>query len=125
MWGESSTRFRLRIEGEPRDLPDDIKTVLFRVTQEALANIQRHSGASRVDLHLAFTPSGVQLRMEDNGRGFDTDFILRHPSRGIGLRNMRERLASIDGQFSLQSRPGQTVLVADVSEAAIARFARV
>jgi two-component system NarL family sensor kinase len=123
MWGESSTRFRLRLEGEPRDLPDDIKTVLFRVTQEALTNIQRHAGASRVDLQLTFNPEGVQLRMEDNGRGFDTDFMLRHPSRGIGLRNMRERLASIDGQLSVQSRPGQTVLLAAVPDSAIERFA--
>jgi len=61
--------------------------------------------------------------VQDNGRGFDTDAMLRHPSQGIGLRNMRERMASIDGQFSIQSRPGLTLLLAEVPEAAIERFA--
>ncbi|MFZ2989304.1 cache domain-containing protein [Ideonella sp.] len=124
MWGHSSTRYSLRVEGEPRELPDDIKTVLFRVCQEALTNIQKHAGASRIEMKLVYSASGLELKVQDNGRGFDTDFILRHPSRGIGLRNMRERLASIDGQLSIQSRLGQTVLTAAVPDAAIDRFSR-
>jgi len=123
MWGLSDTRFTLRVDGAPRDLPEDIKTVLFRVTQEALTNIQKHAGASRVDLRLVFSEGGVQLRVQDNGRGFDTEAILRHPSQGIGLRNMRERLASIDGRLSVQSRPGLTLVSADVPQTAIERFA--
>jgi two-component system NarL family sensor kinase len=125
MWGQSSTRFTLRVEGEAQDLPEAIKTVLFRVTQEALTNIEKHAGASRVDLLLTFNDAGLQLRIQDNGRGFDTDFMLRHPSRGIGLRNMRERLASIDGVLGVQSRHGQTLISAEVPAEAIERFARV
>jgi two-component system, NarL family, sensor kinase len=123
MWALSDLRFTLTVDGEPVDLPEDIKTVLFRVTQEALTNIEKHSGASRVELRLVFSEGGVQLRVQDNGRGFDTEAVLRHPSQGIGLRNMRERLASIDGSLDVQSRAGQTVVVADVPQAAIARFA--
>jgi len=122
MWGLSSTRFEMQVEGEPIDLPDAVKTVLFRVTQEVLNNIQKHSMASRVELHLKYAHDGVQLQVRDNGRGFDTEAIVRHPSQGIGLRNLRERLASIDAQLELASRPGQTLVTAWVPEAAIARF---
>ena len=122
MWGLSDTRFTIRVDGQAFDLPEDIKTVLFRVTQEALTNIQKHSGASRVDMRLVFSEGGVALHVQDNGRGFDTEAVLRHPSLGLGLRNMRERLGSIDGQLTVQSRPGLTEVVAKVPEAAIARF---
>jgi two-component system, NarL family, sensor kinase len=123
MWSLSGTRFTMAVDGVPFDLPDDIKTVLFRVTQEALTNIQKHAQASQVALTLVFSTGGVLLRVQDNGCGFDTEAVLRHPSRGIGLRNMRERLASIDGQLVVQSRPGATVVLAEVSDAAIRRFA--
>lgn len=125
MWGLSETRVTVRVDGPPVDLPEDIKTVLFRVTQEALTNIQKHAGASRVDLRLVFSEGGVQLQVQDNGQGFDTEAIGRHPSQGIGLRNMRERLASIGGRLSVQSRPGLTVVSAEVPATAIERFARV
>jgi two-component system, NarL family, sensor kinase len=123
MWTLSPTRFTMRVEGLAFDLPEDIKTVLFRVTQEALTNIQKHAQATQVDLRLVFSERSLQLRLQDNGQGFDTDAVLRHPRRGIGLRNMRERLASIDAHLDLSSRPGQTLLVADVPRAAIDRFA--
>jgi two-component system NarL family sensor kinase len=123
MWGLSETRFTIRADGAPVELPDDIKTVLFRVAQEALTNIQKHAGASRVDMRLVYSEGGVALHVQDNGRGFDTEAVLRHPSLGLGLRNMRERLGSIDGRLSVQSRPGLTEVVALVPEAAIARFA--
>ncbi|WP_310459775.1 cache domain-containing protein [Sphaerotilus sp.] len=125
MWAHSDTRSTVVVEGEPFELPDDIKTVLFRVTQEALTNIQKHAGASRVALDLVFSKGGLLLRVQDNGVGFDTEAVLRHPSQGIGLRNMRERLASIDGRLHVQSRPGATVVLAEVPEAAIRRFASV
>jgi two-component system NarL family sensor kinase len=122
MWSLSQVQYTMQVEGEPIDLPEAIKIVLFRVTQELLTNIQKHAQASRVELRLTFSDAGVQLRVQDNGRGFDTEAIVRHPSRGIGLRNLRERLASIDGRLDLESRPGLTVLTAFVPDSAIARF---
>ena len=122
MWSLTTTRFELRLDGEEADLPEAIKTVLFRVTQEALTNIQRHAGASRVWLQLVFEAGAVALTVTDNGRGFDTAAVLSDPRRGIGLRNMRERLDSIGGRLSLQSRPGATVLRAEVPAEAIERF---
>ena len=96
--------------------------MLFRVTQEALTNIQRHAGATWVELRLVFAEGAVGLSVQDNGRGFETDAISRDPKRGIGLRNMRERLASIGGSLLLQSEPGLTVVTANVPQAAIQRF---
>ena len=124
MWGLSSTRFSLQVEGEPSALPDAIRTVLFRVTQEALNNIQRHANATWVDLRMVFADGAVALSVQDNGVGFAPDAILRDPNRGIGLRNMRERLASIGGSLMLRSEPGLTVLTAHVPQAAIERFGK-
>ena len=122
MWGLSDTRFSLQLQGEPIALPDAIRTVLFRVTQEALTNIQRHAGATWVEMRLAFAEGAVALSVQDNGRGFEPDAISRDPERGIGLRNMRERLASIGGSLQLQSEPGLTVVTANVPQDAIQRF---
>jgi two-component system NarL family sensor kinase len=122
MWALSKLRFTVHVEGEPVALPDAIKTVLFRVTQEALTNIQRHAGASRVELRMVFASGAVRLSVQDNGRGFEPDAISRDPQRGIGLRNMRERMASVGGSLQVQSDIGATVVVAEVPEAAIRRF---
>jgi two-component system, NarL family, sensor kinase len=122
MWGLTETRFTMRVEGPVVDLPEDIKTVLFRVTQEALTNIQKHAGASRVELTLVFSSDGVRLAVQDNGRGFDLEAVRRDPTRGIGLRHLRERLAAIDAQLEITSRPGQTQVLAVVPQAVIERF---
>ncbi|MDP4299651.1 cache domain-containing protein [Leptothrix discophora] len=114
--------FFLRERGPAVDLPDEIKTVLFRVTQEALTNIQRHARASRVDLRLVFSASGLRLTVQDDGVGYDAAALRDDPRRGIGLRNMDERLASIGGRLRMQSRPGMTRVVADVPREAIRRF---
>ena len=124
MWGLSTTRFSLQVEGEPSALPDAIRTVLFRVTQEALTNIQRHASATWVELRMVFADGAVALNVQDNGVGFEPDAILRDPKRGLGLRNMRERLASIGGSLMLRSEPGLTVLTANVPQAAIERFSK-
>jgi len=115
---------RVAIEGERCELPDEVKTVLFRVAQEALANIGKHAAARHVDITLAFDAEGVQLRVADDGRGFDAQAVQLDPRRGIGLRNMRERLATIGGQFQLSSAPlAGTRLLACVPAEALARLA--
>jgi two-component system NarL family sensor kinase len=97
--------------------------MLFRVAQEALTNIDKHAGASRVDLRLIQRRSGVRLSIADDGRGFDAAALQLDPRRGIGLRNMQERLASVGGHCAVQSRPGSTRVVAEVPAPAIRRFA--
>ncbi len=115
---------RLQLDEPEPALPDEAGTVLFRVAQEALANIGKHAQARRVSLTLAVEADGVCLEIRDDGRGFDLDAVQQDPRRGIGLRNMRERLESIDGTLTLRAAPGQgTTLWARVPAAALARLA--
>lgn len=114
--------FTMEVEGELPELPDDVKTVLFRITQEALTNIQKHAGSAHVSLRLTFNQRGLQLSIHDDGRGFDVDSVRQDPRRGIGLRNMRERIETIGGQLSVQSQPGLTRLSAELPHSAIRRF---
>jgi len=123
-FGDSSgIALSVRVRGEVENLPDEIKTVLFRVTQEALTNIEKHAQASRVSLWLAFSRSGLRLRIIDDGRGFKVEAVHHDPKRGIGLRNMRERLASIGGTMTVQSRAGRTQVIAQVPAASLQQFA--
>ena len=117
------TSVELRVGGQASPLPEEVKTALFRVSQEALANVAKHAGARRVELCLVFSVEGVALDISDDGRGFEVDAIQLDPNRGIGLRNMRERLASIGGTFEVHATPGAgTLLLAKVPAEAIRRL---
>jgi two-component system NarL family sensor kinase len=118
----SRLSFSIKVRGEQRRLPDEVNTVLFRVAQESLTNIEKHAGATRVRLRLVFHDGGLRMRLIDDGRGFDVPKIRVDPRRGIGLRNMRERVESIGGSFSIVSRPGQTQVLAEIPAQAIERF---
>lgn len=83
---------------------------LFRIAQEALTNIERHAGASTVEVALESGGDGVKLLISDNGRGFDVVDIDDPASSGIGLRNIRERIEHHGGALMLHSRPGRTTL---------------
>ncbi|RPJ75426.1 MAG: sensor histidine kinase, partial [Acidobacteria bacterium] len=102
-----------RVEFEFGPLPADealvpgSQQVIFRVAQEALANVGRHARAKRVRLALRSEAGRVLLRIEDDGAGFSTSA----PAAGMGLANMRERAHSVDGTLVVNSRPdsGTTV----------------
>ena len=70
--------------------------------QEALANVARHASASRVELDLNASPRGLELTVEDDGRGFDT----RDRHRGLGLDGMAERARLVGGELTIASAPG-------------------
>jgi signal transduction histidine kinase len=78
-----------------------VEQALYRVTQEALANVARHSQARRVDLSLVYNSDSVQLSVSDDGCGFDMN-----TKHGMGLRSIRERVSSIRGTVQIQSAPG-------------------
>lgn len=118
----SDMAFDMRIGGHATQLPDEINTVLFRITQESLTNIEKHADASQVQLRLVFGAQGLRLRIIDDGSGFDEQAVRLDPRRGIGLRNMRERVESIGGRFSVMSHSGRTQVVADVPAGALRRF---
>lgn len=86
-------------------LGEDQEIILYRVAQEALTNCERHAAATRVELDLARCGEGVRLEIRDDGRGLPLD---RPPGApGMGLRNMRERVELLGGQFHIHSNPGQ------------------
>ncbi|MGW6447661.1 sensor histidine kinase [Lentzea sp. NPDC055074] len=94
-----------RVIGDPVGLPTSAEVVLLRTVQEALTNVARHSGASRVDVVMRFDEDGVSLEVRDDGRGFGD------APEGFGLRGMRARLEQVGGTLSLSSDEGASVLV--------------
>lgn len=92
---------------------DPLKTHLYRIIQESLANIARHGGASRVDVSLdcAVDPEtgteAIHLRISDNGAGFDP----RATPRGLGLIGLEERVRAVDGVLSIEAAPGSGVRI--------------
>ena len=84
-------------------LPPAVAAAAFRVVQEAVSNVSRHAGATRVAVHLTATPRTATLRVEDDGRGFEA----ARPGPGLGLVGMRQRVESLGGTFSVTTGPGR------------------
>jgi signal transduction histidine kinase len=106
---ELSEQKKVEIEfshkGIARSLPNEISLCLFRILQEALQNAVKHSGERHFRVELLGSSEEVQLTVSDSGVGFDQrDAMERH---GLGLISMRERLHLVDGEFSIESRPGE------------------
>ena len=93
----------IHVRGE-REIPLEIEQALFRVAQEALANVARHSGAKSVEIDLIYDASDLTLRVADDGRGFDP---ANDRGDGFGLRSMSERLAKLGGRVEVESAPGE------------------
>jgi len=89
----------------PRHLPDDVSLCFFRIVQEGLRNVKRHSGASCAEVRLEGLNEQIHLTVSDQGRGFDVR--RRSPESGIGVRSMEERLRSLGGRFEIHSRPAK------------------
>ena len=87
----------------PPDLTADQSLVVYRVAQEALANVVRHAGSDWALIQVQGVNHSIELRVEDRGAGFDT---ARPPRRGLGLTSMMERARSAGGMLSLESHPG-------------------
>ena len=93
----------LEIDGALDDLGNDQQLVLYRVTQEALNNIARHSGASNVKVGIQRADGHVELAVTDDGRGF----AVGSERRGLGLDGMAERARLVNGDFAIEAEPGQ------------------
>jgi|WetSurMetagenome_2_1015567.scaffolds.fasta_scaffold37431_2 PAS domain S-box-containing protein len=106
----------LDITGKETRLPDKVELVLFRIFQEALSNIRKHSQATQAKVHLDFAPNKVKLIISDNGKGFDLEKKDRHIGKGsLGLVGMRERAHLIGASLAIKSKPGHgTVISVDL-----------
>lgn len=98
---------QVEICGDEYPLNGSIKIALFRIAQEALNNVIKHSGADAAHLSLTFETNDVQLVVEDNGQGFDTSKPALPGRPSWGLLGMQERAALLSGQCNVQSTPGQ------------------
>jgi PAS domain S-box-containing protein len=102
--------------------PIEIEEVLYRIAQEALHNIVKHAAARQVRLDLAPAGSGIRLRIEDDGRGFDPATV---PDGHLGLAGMRARAEKVGALFAVRSRPGGGTVVEITVPADVLAGARV
>ena len=105
---ELSNRYGVMIDAHfeniPKALPPDISLCLYRVLQEALQNVVKHSGSQRAHVSLGGQINTVKLTVTDSGHGFDPHEAMSGP--GIGLTSMKERLKVVGGQISIHARRG-------------------
>jgi signal transduction histidine kinase len=103
---EVAKKYRIDVQfaepGFPLNLTKEVELNLFRVAQEALGNVVKHSQSTSARVELGATANGVSLRISDAGNGFDPD--VRKGGEGIGLISMRERLRLVGGRLSVRSK---------------------
>lgn len=90
-----------------RRFSPELELNLFRILQEALNNVEKHSQATRVWIRLGFQKNSISLSVLDDGRGFDLAAREKTPAGGVGLDNMRERALALGAQLELASIPGK------------------
>jgi NarL family two-component system sensor histidine kinase LiaS len=83
-------------------VPPEVERALFRLAQEALANVAKHAEAGQVEIALASREGAITLTIADDGHGFDPADV---KGRGLGLRSMRERIEALGGELSVESGP--------------------
>jgi PAS domain S-box-containing protein len=112
---EVSEKYKIRVSFNGPELgrrvPKDVALCLFRVAQEALGNVVKHSHANSAELELGTSADGLSMRIRDDGRGFRTDTTA--PGTGIGLIGMHERMRLVAGRLLIKSEPmrGTEILV--------------
>ena len=90
----------------------DKRIIFYRIAQESLTNVIRHSHASRVEVSIRKQDGGACLTIEDNGRGFEVERLLNNKKKQrLGLLGMRERLETVGGKFAIKSIPGKGTTV--------------
>jgi two-component system sensor histidine kinase UhpB len=105
---EESVGLGIRMEAEPLGelLSPQAELALYRITQEALSNVLRHAEATLVELRIRQDGEQVEVRVEDNGRGFRLEEVLDEDTGGLGLFGMQERAAYVGGRVEIESEPG-------------------
>jgi len=101
------------IDIQEHEVPGHLKIVIYRVLQEALNNIAKHSKASVVVLYLRKAKQAIQLVIRDSGQGFDLEEVSsrKGSAKGLGLDSMRERAELSGGFFSIESRTGAGTVI--------------
>lgn len=97
----------LLTEGEPFQIEESKQIILFRILQEALNNIVKHSDASTIKTHILFSKNECRISLSDDGKGFTDDFF----SEGSGVNNMKARAAMIPAIFEIESVPNKGTII--------------
>jgi signal transduction histidine kinase len=101
----SQLEVKFKIQGFDHErLPPEVETTLYRIVQEAMANIARHAQATHVDVYLEKRKDQVIVVIEDNGKGFDTSQLSNNGH--LGLMGMQERAEMLGGRLEIESEPG-------------------
>ncbi len=98
----NNIRVDVRAESISEEFPDEHKTCIYRVVQEALRNVTRHAKAKSVQIRLVQDQEGLRLTIQDDGQGFQPD-----RQKGVGLLGMQERVVHLHGSFHVESEPGK------------------
>lgn len=109
MSGDYPITFMSDVQGEEGEIPFEVKINVFRIIQEALSNIVKHSGAREAMISIDFMPDGIEVKVRDDGRGIDGG--QRDDGVGLGLATMRERAELLGGKLEVSSAPGEGTLV--------------
>ena len=108
------TGIRVSLSATPRieGMAGEVRTVLFRIAQEALTNVARHAEASHVELSIASHDHGFRMSIRDNGQGFRPGAASKGKNNNrLGLLGMRERIEMIGGTFRIDSVRGESTIV--------------
>jgi PAS domain S-box-containing protein len=109
--GDQGLEVEVALEALPDDLLDEVEIAIFRVVQEALANVARHAQARHASVLTEREGDRLRLVIEDDGRGFEPHL----PTDRLGLRGMRERVDLVGGNLQIESRAGQgTTIIVDL-----------
>jgi PAS domain S-box-containing protein len=100
---QSGVKIHFTYRGLPKNLPGDVSLCLYRVSQEALSNVVKHSSAREANLDISCSKEAIDLCILDHGIGFDPE--LSEEKAGLGLVSMRERLRLVGGRLSVESEP--------------------
>jgi signal transduction histidine kinase len=106
-----SIRCQVVTDGDEPALPDSQATAVFRIAQESLTNVARHSGASHVMLTLSASDASFDLQIKDDGCGFHINAVSAKRRHSYGLLGMAERARLIGAELSIESSPGTGTVV--------------
>ena len=106
-WTADDVEVSIDISGQENPLSQDMEQHLLRIAQEAVTNVLKHAGASRIWVKLHREARRIYLRIVDNGRGFEQQDVFADLGGNFGLIGMRERAERLGGELHLKSRPGE------------------
>jgi PAS domain S-box-containing protein len=109
----SNITIKSHFEIAEEQIPDSLKILIYRILQEALNNVSKHSRADKIEVSLAQMQNKIELVVLDNGIGFDVDAVVKADSqkRGLGLDSMQERTKLFSGSFDIRSAPGKGTVI--------------